>query len=98
MGTYFKPRRYASGTVKACSFNTSTKRFRNYMLKLNEAIETYQFKIFTDYVHTFSHLPVCPGIDSLDHARWYGTFDYLFCPNATKASPKAPLLFLDSQK
>jgi hypothetical protein len=88
MGTYFKPRRYASGTVKACSFNTSTKRFRNYMLKLNEAIETYRFKIFTDYVHKFSHLPVCPGIDSVDHARWYGTFDYLFCPECYESLAK----------
>jgi hypothetical protein len=88
MGIHFKSRSYPRGTTKACSFSTSSKRFRNYMLKLVEATETYRFNIFTDYVHKVAHLPVCPGRDSIDHARWYGNTEYLFCPECYETEAK----------
>lgn len=84
----FKTRRYAPGTAKMCSFNTQTKRFRGYMLKLNEAVETYRNDIFTDYVHRFSCLEPCPGNDALQNARWYGTTEYLFCPECYETYAK----------
>lgn len=84
----FKTRSYAPGTSKMCSFNTGTKRFQEYMLCLNEAVETNQVNVFTDFVNKFSVFDPCPKSDSLYNARWYGTEEYLFCPECYEGYAK----------
>jgi hypothetical protein len=70
---------YPAGTTRYCDFEKRSDRYQFYIAKLDEAIDMASFSIFSDYVQTYSTVPVCARANPVCDRVWYGTVDFLAC-------------------
>ncbi|KAH8658051.1 hypothetical protein BX600DRAFT_62810 [Xylariales sp. PMI_506] len=59
------------GEAKLCDLNPGAPRAHSYYIKLDQALDTGDARIFTDYVRGIADLPACPGGTPVTSRRWY---------------------------
>ncbi|KAL4799607.1 hypothetical protein BDV19DRAFT_385374 [Aspergillus venezuelensis] len=71
----------SSNAPKACDLNPAHPSFAKYAIKLDEAMITATFSIFTAYVSRVSDIPPCPKLDLVKGRKWYGKTGCRICPS-----------------
>lgn len=69
----------SDGSAYVCDLNPVKSRTISYLNKLDEAIIRKDFRIFSDYVTTYAHLPDCPRSNPTKNRKWYGNHDFAAC-------------------
>ncbi|KAL3471636.1 hypothetical protein BJX99DRAFT_263037 [Aspergillus californicus] len=64
----------------ACDLNPSHLRFPQYAYKLDEALITGTFSIFTTFVSGISTADPCPKLELVKNRPWYGVPNCRICP------------------
>ncbi|KAH7305551.1 hypothetical protein B0I35DRAFT_112921 [Stachybotrys elegans] len=69
-----------SETNYLCRFNSSSARYMQFALKLNEASLVGNWSIYEGFVRKYISIPVCARDEHVPDRRWYGWHDCLICP------------------
>ncbi|KAF7596636.1 hypothetical protein BBP40_000558 [Aspergillus hancockii] len=76
---YFKHVQHPSTLQSACNLNPANARFASYAPKLDEALITGNFTIFSDFAARLCDLPACPRIELVACRKWYGVDGCRIC-------------------
>ncbi|KOS23203.1 hypothetical protein ESCO_004014 [Escovopsis weberi] len=76
---FFEVARRSSAEVFVCNFCAGTPRFKQYVDRFAQTLDTGVFSCYSDFVRTFASIPVCPGKQTREKSTWWGYREGLFC-------------------